>query len=75
METKYISFTSNSKHYLVKECEITDRWHSRFDSGVEHLILRNGVQYRATNLKDVILVDLSSLPETLAVPISEPFDF
>ncbi|EOC0012495.1 hypothetical protein ACI0X9_004225 [Cronobacter turicensis] len=75
METTYVSFTSNSKHYLVKESEITDRWHSRFDKGVEHLILKNGVQYRATNLNNVTLVDLSDVPDLVIIPLSEPFDF
>lgn len=75
MEKKYLSFTSNAKHYLVLESDIMDRWLSISDKGIENLVLRNGFQYRATNLKEITLLDLSSIPEKSAVVIEDPLGF
>ncbi|EIZ1085966.1 hypothetical protein MPI44_004514 [Klebsiella oxytoca] len=75
METIYISFSFNDKHYLVRESEITDRWPSITDRNVENLILRNGFQYRATNIKEVAFLDFSSIPERSVIVTDEPFDF
>lgn len=57
METTYISFSFNDKHYLVRESEITDRWPSITNRNVENLVLKNGFQYRATNIKEVTFLD------------------
>ncbi|HIF4726368.1 hypothetical protein [Klebsiella pneumoniae] len=75
METTYISFSFNDKHYLVRESEITDRWPSITNRNVENLILKNGFQYRATNIKEVTFLDFSSLPERSVIVTDEPFDF
>ncbi len=75
VEIKYLSFTHNAKHYLVRESEVIDRWPSISKSSVENLILKNGFQYRATNIKEVTLLDLSSCPERSVVVSPEPFDF
>jgi len=75
LEIKYLSFTQNAKHYLVRESEVIDRWPSISKSSVENLILKNGFQYRATNVKEVILLDLSDCPERSVIITTEPFDF
>ncbi|MEQ0217881.1 hypothetical protein ABLV18_27775 [Klebsiella sp. CN_Kp114] len=75
METKYISFSFNAKHYLVRESEIIDRWPSITNRSVENLVLKNGFQYRATNIKEVTFLDFSSLPERSVIVIDEPLDF
>lgn len=75
METKYICFSCNAKHYLIRESEVIDRWPSISDRSVENLFLKNGIQYRATNIKEIILLDLSSYPEMPVVICDEPFGF
>ncbi|HBQ2852662.1 TPA: hypothetical protein L7V20_004534 [Klebsiella pneumoniae] len=75
METTYISFSFNDKHYLVRESEITDRWPSITNRNVENLVLKNGFQYSATNIKEVTFLDFSSLPERSVIVTDEPFDF
>lgn len=75
METTYISFSFNDKHYLVRESEITDRWPSITNRNVENLVLKNGFQYRATNIKEVTFLDFPSLPERSVIVTDEPFDF
>lgn len=75
METKYISFFFNAKHYLVRESDITDRWPSISNQSVEHIVLKDGFQYRATNIKEVTFLDLSSFPERSVIITDEPLDF
>lgn len=75
MEVKYITFSCNAKHFLVRESEITERWPSISNRDVENLVLKNGFQYRATNIKEVTFLDLSSFPERYLLTSNEPFDF
>lgn len=75
METRYISFSCKEKHYMVRESDISDRWPSISNRNVENLVLRNGFQYRATNVKEVTFLDLSSIPERSVIIADEPFDF
>lgn len=75
METQYLGFSCKNKHYLVRESDIASRWPSISDPDVEHLILRNGFQYRATNLKEIVFVDLSEVPEKVVIQTEEPLDF
>ena len=75
MEIKYIAFTCKGRHFLVQKSTVVESWPSIRDSNIENLVLHNGFQYRAENVKEFSLLDLSKCDPIRPVILDTPIEF